>query len=98
MHTSTNQFVGLAHRSLYMDSPEILPSLLQEGDQEVETHDNVLSDFFLSHLLISDGNSHTCDLLKLELNGGSQIIDLSLQVFVMSNDLREHADFVEGWS
>lgn len=43
---STKDSVGLRHGGLNVDSLEVLPALLQEGDQEVEGHVNVLSNLF----------------------------------------------------
>ena len=39
-----------------MDTSEVLPSLLEEGGEEVDAHKNVLSDLVFSHGLVSDGN------------------------------------------
>ena len=95
---STEELVGLAHGGLDVDTLEVVPSLLEEGSQEVDTHADVLSELFLSHLLVADGDCEAGDLLELELDGGTGVIDLSLQVFVVSNDLREHTDSVKNGS
>lgn len=81
-----------------MHSSDVLPSLFGQGDQKVETHDDVLLDFLLSHLFVSNSNSHAGDFLQLELYAGSQVINFVLDAFVLHNDLREHADFVKSGS
>ena len=81
-----------------MDGLEVVPSFLEEGYQEVDTHKDVLSEFFLTHGFVTDGNVHASGLLKLELNAGSCVVDLGSQVFVVGDDLWEHTDSVEDWS
>jgi hypothetical protein len=75
-----------------------VPSLLEEGGEEVDTHEDVLSELLLTHLLVTDGNGHAGNLLKLELNGGTGIINLGFQVFSMRDDLGEHTNTVENGS
>lgn len=81
-----------------MDGLDVVPALLEEGGQEVETHEDVLSEFFLIHGLVTDGDVHASGLLKLELNAGSGIINLGLEVVVVGDDLWEHTDSVEDGS
>lgn len=95
---STEELVGLAHGGLDVDRLEIVPSLLEEGGEEVDTHEDVLSELLLSHLLVTDGDGHAGNLLKLELNGGTSIINLGSQVFSVGDDLREHTNTVEDGS
>lgn len=54
---STKDFNGFSHGGFDIQSSNVLPSLLHQGDQEVDGHGQVLSDLFLS--LISLGNSST---------------------------------------
>eukprot|EP00349_Pseudokeronopsis_sp_Brazil_P008614 CAMPEP_0202965884 /NCGR_PEP_ID=MMETSP1396-20130829/10028_1 /ASSEMBLY_ACC=CAM_ASM_000872 /TAXON_ID= /ORGANISM="Pseudokeronopsis sp., Strain Brazil" /LENGTH=203 /DNA_ID=CAMNT_0049689073 /DNA_START=89 /DNA_END=699 /DNA_ORIENTATION=+ len=74
---------------------EVLPSLLEEGDEEVDGHEDVLSDLVLSHAVIGDCDCHAGDLLQLELDAAPHIINLRLQALVVSHDLGKHADPVE---
>jgi hypothetical protein len=57
-----------------------------------------LSDFFFSHLLVTNSDGHAGNLLKLELNGGSGIVDLLSKVFLVRHDLWEHTNSVEDGS
>lgn len=75
-----------------------MPSLLQEGNQEVKAQQNVLSDFFFGLFLVGNSDGQAGNLLKLELNGGSGIVDLLSQTFVVRHDLGEHTDSVEDGS
>jgi hypothetical protein len=81
-----------------MDSLEIVPSLLEEGGQEVNTHVDVLSELLLSHGLVTDGDGHAGNLLELELDGGAGVINLGAEVFVVGDDLGEHTNTVEDGS
>lgn len=95
---STEELEGLAHGGLDVDTLEVVPSLLEEGSEEVDTHADVLSEFLLGHLLVADGDGEAGDLLELELDGGAGVVDLGSQVFVVSNDLGEHTDSVKNGS
>ena len=81
-----------------MDGLKVLPSLFQEGDQEVDGHSDVLSQLFFCHLFVSDSDGHAGNFLKLELDTSSNIIDLVLQGFSVSNDLGEHTDSIQDGS
>ena len=53
---SPEELVGLAHGCLDVDALEVLPALLEEGGEEVDTHEDVLSNLVLAHLLVTDGD------------------------------------------
>ena len=72
-----------------------MPSFLGQRGQEVESHDHVLTQLLIRHLLVASRNVHASDLLELPLDGGTHIIDLLLDGFSVSNRLREHADSVQ---
>ena len=95
---STEELEGLAHCGLDVNRPEVVPSLLEEGGEEVDTHEDVLSELLLSHLLVADSDGHAGDLLELELDGSAGIIDLGSQVLVVGDDLGEHTNTVEDGS
>lgn len=64
-----------------MEGSDVLPSLLHEGDQEVDAHGNVLSEGFLAHFSSSDGSTHAVNLLGLEFDGLLQLLDLGGDLF-----------------
>jgi hypothetical protein len=66
-----------------------LPSLLQQRDEVVDSQHNVGNQLILGHLDVSDGNTHTQDLLQLELDGGLDFVDLAAEVFVVGDWGRE---------
>ena len=47
----------------------VLPVLLQQGDEEVDGHLNVLEELLLLHVAVADGHTHAQHLLQLELDG-----------------------------
>jgi hypothetical protein len=73
-----------------------MPSFFEEGDQEILSHGNVLTDFFFGHVFGADGYRHARHLLQLELDGGTGVTDLGGNGDVVADNLREHADPVEG--
>ena len=68
-----------------METLDVLPVLLQQGDQEVHGQVNVLDQFFLSHANVANSNTEAQDLLHLELDGGLQIQSLLLQVVIVGD-------------
>lgn len=98
LEVSTKEFEGLAHGGLDVDTSEVLPSLLEERGEEVDSHQDVLSEFILRHVLVSDGDGHAGDLLQLELDGGAAIVDLGSEVLVVCDDGGEHTDSVKNGS
>jgi hypothetical protein len=95
---SPYEFEGFSHGCLDIDRLYVLPSLFEEGDQEVDSHEDVLSELVLVHAFVSDGDGHAGDLLQLELDVGSGVVDLSSQGFGVGDNLREHTDSVEDGS
>merc|ERR1712216_982531 len=75
-----------------------MPSLLQQGSQEVGRHDDILSEFLVSHTFVSDGDVQVGNLLELPLNGGSDITELLLKRLVVGNWLWELTDSVKNWT
>jgi hypothetical protein len=95
---SAEELEGLALGGLDVDALEVVPSLLEERGQEVDSHEDVLSEFLLGHLLVADGDGHAGDLLELELDGGTAVVDLGAEVLTVGDDLGEHADSVQDGS
>lgn len=62
-----------------------MPVLLQQGNQEVDSHQNLVDQDILFHFDVTNGNSQTQDLFQLELNGGSNVSDLLVQVIVVGD-------------
>lgn len=54
--------------------------LLQERDQEVNGKHDVLHNLVLGHVDVTDGNTKTENLLELELDGRSDVVDLSGEI------------------
>jgi hypothetical protein len=90
--------LGLGHSGLDVDSLHVVPSLLKEGDQEVQGHVDVLSEFFVIEVLSSDWDGEAGNFLKLELDGGLDTRDLVFKGIVMGNDGGEHLNSVKDWS
>lgn len=80
-----------AHGGLDVQDLHVLPVLLEERHQEVDSKLDVEDDLVLGHLDVSNGEGHAHDLLHLELDGSLGGIDLLLQVVVLVEHGRELA-------
>ena len=84
--------------SMWIDLRFFYPSLLEEGGEEVINYKDALSELQLSHLLVTYDDGHEGDLLELELDGSTRIINLGSQLLVVGDDLREYSNTVEDGS
>jgi hypothetical protein len=64
------------HGSLDGQATNVLPALLQQGHEVVDSQHDVTDQLILSHADIADGDTHAENLLKLELDCGLDIGDL----------------------
>lgn len=74
-----------------MEGLDVLPVLLQQGHEEVHGQVDVLSQFLLGHLNVSNGNVQAENLLHLELDGGLQVEHLCLDVISVGDERGELA-------
>merc|ERR1712142_338986 len=95
MITSLIQPLHRSHSTLGEERSNVLPVLLQQRHQEVYRQEDILSQFILGHLDMSDSNSQTKDLLHLELDGSLDVIDFVHHLVPMSYHGWELAGFVE---
>lgn len=63
--------------------------LLEQRDQEVDGQHDVLDNLVLLHVDVADGDTETKNLLKLELDGGSDLVDLAGKVLGVGDRGRE---------
>lgn len=77
--------LGRRHRSLDCQAAHVLPSLLQQGDEVVDSQHDVGDQLILSHANVSDGDTHAENLLQLELDGRLDFVDLGGQIFVVGD-------------
>ena len=83
--------LNFAHGGLDVEGLDVLPVLLQQGHQEVHGQVDVLSQFLLGHLNVSNGNIQAENLLHLELDGGLQVEHLRLDVIGVGDQAGELA-------
>merc|ERR1712005_77668 len=88
----------LAHRRLDDERLDVLPALLEQRDEEVDRHGDVLNKLVLSQLDVADGNTEAQDLLELELDGARKLVDLLGQIVLVGDQGRELAELVRGWA
>jgi hypothetical protein len=73
------------HRSLDGQGANVLPSLLQERNEVVDSQHDVGDELVLSHANVADSDTHAQNLLQLELDGALDFVDLAAQVFVVGD-------------
>ena len=79
------------HGRLDVQTLDVLPVLLQEGDQEVDGHEDVLDELFLGEGNVTDGNTQAEDLLQLKLDG----LPLGIhEVLEVSSGLEEEGELL----
>ena len=79
------QTLGWGHGSLDGQASNVLPALLQQRDQVVNGQHDVSNELVLSHLNVSDSDTHAQNLLQLELDGGLDLGDLARQIVVVGD-------------
>jgi hypothetical protein len=79
------QALGRRHRSLDSQAAHVLPAFLQERHQVVDSQHDVGDQLVLSHANIADSDTHTQDLLQLELDCRLDFVDLGAQVLVVGD-------------
>ena len=79
------QSLNWSHGGLDMKRLDVLPVLLEQGDQEVHGQVDVLDELLLSHADIAHGHTQAQHLLHLELDGGLEVQSLLLQVVAVSD-------------
>jgi len=92
---SSQELDGLGHGGLDVNRLHVVPALLEEGDQEVDRHHDVLLQLLIGEALSTDGGVEAGDLLELPFDGGTVVINLVGDGLVVGNDLGEHTNSVE---
>merc|ERR1712236_31031 len=83
MITSLVQPLYRSHGTLDEERSYILPVLLQQRHQEVYRQEDILSQFILGHLDMTDSDSQTEDLLHLELDGSLDVVDFVHHLLIL---------------
>ena len=83
--------LGGAHGSLEGEGANVLPALLEEGDEVVDGQHDVANKLLIGHVDVADSDTHAENLLELELDGGLDFGDLGAEVLVVGDGGRELA-------
>jgi len=86
---------GLVHGGLDEQGLDVLPVLLEKGDQEVDGHHDVGEELILGHTDVTDGDTQAENLLQLELDGGTDLISLLADVIDVGDGGGELSGLVE---
>jgi hypothetical protein len=77
--------LGGAHGSLEGEGANVLPALLEEGDEVVDGQHDVANELLIGHVDVADSDTHAENLLELELDGGLDVGDLGGEVLVVGD-------------
>jgi len=83
------------HRSLDVERLDVLPALLEKGDEEVDATLDVSLDLLLSEADVGNGNTKAEGLLHLELDLRLELKNLSGKIISVLDDSRELTGTVE---
>jgi len=86
------------HGRLNMQTPNILPLLLQQTNQEINAHINILDQLIVVHINVANGNRQTKHFLHLELDGGFHLFDLTNHIVSLRQNTWKLTGFVQTWS
>ena len=75
-----------------------MPLLLEERSKEVQSHHDVSLELLIGHGVVTDSDGEAGNLLELELDGSSGILDLLGKRLSMGDDGGEHTNSVEDGS
>jgi len=90
--------LGWSHSALDVERADVLPVLLEERHQEVDSHLDVNDDLILGQVDVSDGDTKAKNLLKLELNSALDLGDLFFEGFGVGNKGGEFTGLVKSGS
>jgi hypothetical protein len=88
--------LGGAHGSLEGEGADVLPALLEEGNEVVDGQHDVANKLLIGHVDVADSDTHAENLLELELDGGLDFGDLGAEVLVVGDGGRELAGCEDG--
>ena len=87
-----------SHSRLDVEGLDVLPVLLQQGDQEIDAQVQVLYELIVRHTYVSDGNIQAKDLFHLELDGGFDVVDFANHVVLVGQHSWEFTSLVQTWA
>lgn len=86
---------GGTHGGLDGERLDVLPALLEEGDEEVDGAGDVINELVLSELDVANSDAEAKNLLHLELDLTLELEDLGLHVIRVGERGRELTSLVE---
>merc|ERR1712062_101841 len=92
---SLKDSLGWTHGALDIQGPNILPVLLQQGDQEVDTQHNIADQLIRCHFNMANGNSQAQHLFHLEFYSGLDLINLSCHSITVGQKSWKLANLVQ---
>ena len=75
-----------------------MPSFLEERGKEVKSHHDVGLKLVISHIDVANSASHASNLLELELDRGTSILNFLGKRLSVGHDKRESVNSVKDWT
>ena len=75
-----------------------MPSFLEERGKEVKSHHDVSLKLVISHIDVANSASHASNLLELELDRGTSILNFLGKRLSVGHDKRESVNSVKDWT
>merc|ERR1719329_861492 len=85
----------LAHGALHVQPLDVVPVLLEQGDEEVDGHERVLPQLIWGHIDMSNCHSQAQNLLQLELDVAANLCNLVLKVIICCQERWEFTGLVQ---
>lgn len=97
-HTHLVQSLWWRHGSLDGQASHVLPALLQQRDEIIDSQHDVCNQLILRHLHIANSDTHAQHLLQLELNRALDLVDLVVQIFSVRDWSWELSSLGQTWT
>jgi hypothetical protein len=95
MNHTLEDTLHLAHGRLDVQGLDVLPVLLEERHQEVDSNVDVGEKLLLGHLDVANSGVQAEGLLELELDGALDLVDLVVHGLLMGDETRELTGLVK---
>merc|ERR1719326_1556401 len=87
-----------SHSGFNMKRSNVLPLFLQQGNQEIDGHVDVLDQLIVVHVDITDGDGQAQNFFHLEFDGLFHFFDFGDHIVSLSQNTWKLTGFVQTWS
>merc|ERR1719326_1428357 len=87
-----------SHGGFDVEGPDVLPLLLQQRNQEIDGHVDVLDQLIVVHVDITDGDGQAQNFFHLEFDGLFHFFDFGNHIVSLGQNGWKLTGFVQTWS